>query len=111
MEDAVQYYVNQDGDALSRLLDPVLAQLPDQGIEASTEHKTTATPGGASSSAPPAKPKATPPDAKPMTACLVCKRKHLPLCPLPDGFGRQQRERKKVKKAEKKSLAKAKAAA
>ena len=61
MEDAIQYYVTNDGDALWRLLDPVVALLPDQGIEDTTEHKgsTVAKPVAASSSA--AAPSAPPP--------------------------------------------------
>jgi hypothetical protein len=51
---------------------------------------------------------------KGMVTCLMCKKKHLPLCPLPDDFRQKQRDRKKVKKAQKKAAAakaKAKAAA
>lgn len=116
MEDAVQYYVTQDGDALRRLLDPVLAQLPDQGVE-STEHKTGAKTDSASSSAlpdPAAPPMGATQATKGMVTCLMCKKKHLPLCPLPDDFRQKQRDRKKVKKAQKKAAAakaKAKAAA
>ena len=47
-----------------------------------------------------------------MTMCLMCKKKHLPLCPLPDDFRQKQRDKKKAKRAEKRAAsAKAKAAA
>ena len=51
------------------------------------------------------------PREKPMVTCLMCKKKHLPLCPLPDDFRKKQRDRKKVRKAEKRTAAKAKAEA
>ena len=111
MEDAIQYYVANDGDALWRLLDPVMALLPDQGIESATEYKSEPKPAIASSSAtaaaaPP--PSSSTPSGKPMVTCLVCKKKHYPLCALPDDFRKKQRERKRVKQAQK---AKEKAAA
>ena len=114
LEDAVQYYVKNDGDALWRLLDPVIALLPDQGIEGSVEKKSNAKTEAASSAAAP--PPGTPqvssaPREKPMVTCLMCKKKHLPLCPLPDDFRKKQRDRKKVRKAEKRTAAKAKAEA
>ena len=112
LEDAIQYYVENDGDTLWRLLDPVLKQLPDQGIEAGSDGKseTSAVKRKAESSDLPPSAKAT--SSKPMTTCLVCKKKHSPLCPLPDDFRQKQRDRKKAKKAEKRAAsAKAKAAA
>ena len=108
LEDAIQYYVENDGDTLWRLLDPVLKQLPDQGIEAGSE--TSAVKRKAESSDLPPSAKAA--SSKPMTTCLMCKKKHLPLCPLPDDFRQKQRDKKKAKRAEKRAAsAKAKAAA
>eukprot|EP00435_Cladocopium_sp_Y103_P044368 s1234_g12.t1 len=113
LEDAVRYYADDDSDSLWRLLDPVLRQMPDQGIDEGVEQKSDSgvDAGAASSSSKP--PKTAAPDGKGLITCLICKKKHTPLCSLKE-FRVNQRERKKVKKAQKKAAAaqaKAKAAA
>ena len=111
LEDAIRYYVENDGDSLWRLLDPVLRQLPDQGIEAGAEHVSESK--GEKRKAESGQPAAaSPAPAKALITCLICKKKHEPLCPLPDDFRQKQRDRKKAKRAEKRvAKAKAKAAA
>ena len=112
LEDAVRYYVENDGDSLWRLLDPVLKQLPDQGIEAGSEKSADAKGDKRKAEAldKPAASGSAP--EKPLTTCLVCKKKHSPLCPLPEGFRKKQREQRKAKQAEKRAgKAKAKASA
>ena len=100
MEDAVTYYIESD-DTLWKLLDPVLAQLPDQGLEVdhsveppkSGEKKRKAEPAAASGSLVPEPPE------KRLKTCLVCKRAHTPLCPLPENFRSEQRAKRKAKRA------------
>eukprot|EP00435_Cladocopium_sp_Y103_P072161 s30_g39.t1 len=99
LEEALSYYL-QGNDSLWRLLDPVLGQLPDQGVESGHEpapssgHKRKAEP-----SSEEAAPAASPPKNKPPVRCLMCKKIHTPLCPLPEWFRKQQRENRKKKKA------------
>eukprot|EP00435_Cladocopium_sp_Y103_P069831 s178_g34.t1 len=114
MEDAMKYYIEHDSDSLWRLMDPVLKNMPDQGVEENMGHKQEAKveSGRASSSSQPAA--GGNPTGKPLITCLMCKKKHTPLCPLPADFRDKQRERKKAKKAEKRkatAAAKARAAA
>jgi hypothetical protein len=103
--------VENDGDSLWRLLDPVLRQLPDQGIEAGAEPVSESK--GEKRKAESGQPAAAlPAPAKALITCLICKKKHEPLCPLPDDFRQKQRDRKKARRAEKRvAKAKAKAAA
>eukprot|EP00435_Cladocopium_sp_Y103_P066677 s1434_g29.t1 len=55
MEDAMKYYIEHDSDSLWRLMDPVLKNMPDQGVEESMGHKQEAKveSGRASSSSQP----------------------------------------------------------
>ena len=104
-EDAIMYYVENDGDALWRLLDPVVKQLPDRGVDAGAEKggEPASVKRKAESLGQPASADAAP--SKPSPTCLVCKRKHFPLCPLPPDFRQKQRAQKKAKQAEKKAAA------
>ena len=104
LQDALLYYVEGD-DGLWRLLDPVASQLPDQGIE---DSKDTSKPGDrkrkreetVDTSSDPSRPE------KLLKLCVVCKKRHEPLCKLPDGFRKEQREKRKARKAEAKAKAK-----
>ena len=108
LSDAIQYYLEHDEQALWRLLDPVVSSLPDQGLEAQRgvkrhrdqdpeeEKKKDST---RETSPPPKPPK--------LKKCIVCGKKHTPLCKLPEGFRAKQREAEKKKKAEASAKAKA----
>eukprot|EP00435_Cladocopium_sp_Y103_P050170 s134_g15.t1 len=111
LEDAVRYYIENEGESLWRLLDPVLHQLPDQGIDSGMEKKTEAK--GDKRKADDRATGSDGPDAamKPLVTCLMCKKKHLPLCPLPADFRDKQRARKKAKQAERRAAKAAKAKA
>ena len=101
LSDAVQYYLDHDEQALWRLLDPVISTLPDQGLESTRgvkrdreKEKEGENLKGAD------REKSPPPKAAKLKKCLVCHKKHSPLCKLPDGFRQKQREAEKKKKAE-----------
>lgn len=106
LEGAIQYYVSTDADNLWRLLDPVIMQLPDQGVEAASagskkdSNKRKAdqvepSGGGGKETKSPEPPR--------LKLCLVCKKRHEPLCKLPPNFRRDQREANKKAKAAKRA--------
>lgn len=103
---AIQYYVSTDADNLWRLLDPVIKQLPDQGVEAaSAESKKDGNKrkveevdpsgGGGKVSKSPEPPR--------LKLCLVCHKRHEPLCKLPPNFRKDQREAQKKARAAKRA--------
>ena len=99
LEDAVAYYVQGD-DPLWKLLDPVLTQLPDQGLEGDHTGSTPKT-GEKKRKAEPAEPAGPPipePPERRLKTCLVCKKAHVPLCPLPENFRAEQRAKRKAKR-------------
>lgn len=100
LQDAIKYYVDKD-DSLWRLLDPVVSNLPDQGIDSDRGQKRKHEDGEKNKKDDPKKE-----ENKPSKTCLVCGKKHLPLCPLPPDFRIKQREQKKAAKAAKKAAAK-----
>ena len=101
LEAGLQYYLDDEGLGAWRLLDPVVRNLPDQGIEkeeARQGQKRTADgleirKEDRESTGAEAKAKAA---AK---KCLVCGERHSPFCPLPAGFRQEQRAKKKAEKA------------
>ena len=106
LEGAIQYYVSTDADNLWRLLDPVIKQLPDQGVEAaSAESKkdgnkrkaeeVEAMGGGGKATKSPEPPR--------LKLCLVCHKRHEPLCKLPPDFRKNQRDAQKKAKAAKRA--------
>eukprot|EP00435_Cladocopium_sp_Y103_P011387 s2629_g3.t1 len=110
LEDAIRYYVENDGDTLWRLLDPVIRLLPDQGVEASSGSRKESGAEKRKAEDSVQHPEVPPDPKKPLVTCLMCKKKHLPLCKLPEDFRLKQRDRKKAKQARKRE-AKAKAKA
>ena len=98
---AIQYYLDHDEQALWRLLDPVVSTLPDQGVESqrgTKRPKETDVEEEKKGSKP--RDSSPPPKGGKLKKCLVCGKKHTPLCKLPDGFRAKQREAEKKKKAE-----------
>eukprot|EP00435_Cladocopium_sp_Y103_P019421 s1582_g4.t1 len=100
------------------LLDPVIESLPDQGIEAEvrgSKRKMTGEPTKQEEPAKQSRPgyPANPYDAdgNPRVTCLVCRKKHLPLCPMPEGYRQAKRDRQKARKKELKTTAAKTAAA
>lgn len=97
LQDAIKYYVDKD-ESLWRLLDPVVSNLPDQGIDSDRGHKRKL------EDAEKTKKEENPKDeVKAAKTCLVCGKKHLPLCKLPPDFRAKQRAAKKAAKAAKKA--------
>ena len=101
------------------MLDPVIDSLPDQGVE-----KTGSSSQGAGTKRKHVEPtdddkpdkKTTDSDPKHAVTskgpkCLVCGKKHTPLCPFPPGFRKKQREENLKKKVEAKAKASANAGA
>ena len=104
LNDGVVHYLDNESLNIWRLLDPVIASLPDQGVEAApgkadvakgTKRKSQTS----SESEEPKSTKVKKGDDKPSTLkkCLVCGKKHHPLCVLPEGFRKKQREERKLR--------------
>lgn len=89
--DCLEYYLDTPNASLWRLLEPV----PEAGGTTSTDGKddkgTKRAADGSEKKEQGAKVK----------TCLICGKKHEPLCPLPPNFRKDQREAKKVAKAKK----------
>ena len=104
LEEALTYYVNNESDPLWRLLDPVLKNLPDQGVDQASSHQSK---GGDKRKAARLEDDDSDrmADKKPKKAikCLVCGKTHEPLCKLPPDFRKKQRDRKKQKLAKQKA--------
>ena len=86
--------------SLWRLLDPVIHSLPDQGIEkVSSANAKRKREESDREDEPSPLPRRKPEDLKKKkkTQCLVCGKRHEPLCPLPEGFRKQKRAARKGK--------------
>ena len=109
LESGLQFYLDDDGQALWRLLDPVIRSLPDQGIERAPKGKKRKgdEDGGDRKSRDSPEPlsRKSGPSAPKLKQCLVCKKRHTPLCQLPENFRRQQRAERRTKKNEAKAKA------
>ena len=105
LQDALQFYVESD-DGLWRLLDPVISHLPDQGIEETSKDPSKTDDKKRKREEPAERSSASSPPEKKLKLCVVCKKHHEPLCPLPEGFRKEQREKRRQKKAEAKAKAK-----
>ena len=97
LEEALNYYL-KNSDPLWRLLDPVLIQLPDQGIDAMEGPAPSFGEKRKAKAALEAEPSKGSTGEKTGKKCLVCGKVHTPLCPLPEGFRKQQRDNRKKKK-------------
>lgn len=99
---AILYHLENDNLALWRLLDPVMASLPDQGVEKVMEkgdkkRKLESPEPGVDEKAEPAKDG----PGKAKKKCLVCGVRHTPLCTLTPEIRKKLREEQKKAKAEK----------
>ena len=105
LESAVQYYVGTDADNLWRLLDPVIKQLPDQGVESATAEtkKDNKRKVDESDLGGDGVRRTKSPDPPRLKMCLVCHKRHEPLCKLPPDFRKNQREAQKKAKAAKRA--------
>ena len=99
LDDAIGKYLGADTHPLWRLLDPVMESLPDQGIEKSREgqKKRKKTEKDDETSEVPGDPKKREQAKK---RCLVCGKKHLPLCQLTKEIRTRLKAEKKAKNAE-----------
>ena len=99
LEDAIKYHLEHEELAVWRLIDPVVATLPDQGIEAGPHGtKRRADGEGVKRDVSPPSDKVNP-AAKKKKKCLVCQKKHFPFCTLPPGFRQKKKEEEKQRKA------------
>ena len=108
ISDGIKNYLDKPADSLWRLCEPQLESLPDQGLERHQDRaggqKRRAEVEDSSASRPRKEQKDTlPGDDRPLRMCLVCKTRHEPLCPLPPGWRKEQRDKKKAAKAKKAS--------
>ena len=107
LEAGLQYYLDGDGASLWRLLDPVIKSLPDQGVEKTLKGRKRKgeerdDEPGRSGEKTPLERKHQPGGVK-LKQCLVCKKRHAPLCPLPENFRKNKRAETRAKKAEAKA--------
>lgn len=106
LDSAIQGYLNDDSLNLWRLLDTVVSGLPDQGIENSSGVKTEQrskrkgeeSDKDSSESMEAKKEKKAKAD-KPKKKCLVCGKRHEPLCQLTKEIRKKLKEDGKAKKA------------
>lgn len=106
LENGLSFYLNDESQGIWRLLDPVVKSLPDQGVEkqqaprgpeVGKKRKERDSPDREERSPLPRRSQQLP-----KKTCFVCKKKHWPLCPLPEhpsGRRKQQKEKAKAKKA------------
>lgn len=103
--DCLQYYLGNQSVSLWRLLDPVPEHHPDQGLERRDTTKKTEEPKGTKRTLPednePKGDHGKKSQEKTGKKCWVCQKVHEPLCPLPEGYRKKQREERKAKKAAK----------
>lgn len=103
LDGGIKHHLLNNQIGLWRLLDPVVRSLPDQGVEKKyTGQKRGRTPspdrGRELSPLPRRRPENPPPKKKKkLTQCLVCKKRHEPLCKFPEGFRRKQRDEKRAR--------------
>ena len=98
VSDGIQNYIDKPNDVLWRLCDPQVESLPDQGLErqsGSSKRKTEEDDDRVVKKAKGGKG-AGKDEERPPRLCLVCLTRHEPLCPLPPGFRKEQREKKKA---------------
>lgn len=109
MEAGVDHYSNRQDEALWQLLRPVPKSLPDQGVDAGATTSLGADKDAARERASkrPISPE-KPPAPKRLVRCLMCGKKHEPLCHMPEDFRRKQREKARRAKAAAKPHAKGK---
>lgn len=101
-KNGLAYYLNNETLGIWRLLDPVIKTLSSQGIE-----KVASSRGGEvdrkrkdrDTSPKNRSPLTRRNPGPPKKTCLVCKKKHLPLRSLPDGFRKKMKEEANAKKA------------
>ena len=107
VEDGVNYYLNNMDHSLWKGLMPQVHNLPDQGIDRPTGREKVKDASAASGSKKDDKDDKArdrsrdraPPDR--LKVCIVCKKRHEPLCAIPEGFRREQRQKQKEAKAAK----------
>ncbi len=95
---ALKYHLDRDDIPLWRLLDPVMAALPDQGIESGkmpTEHKSDKKRKHSSDDGEGSDKKEEKPKRK--RKCLVCGKKHTPFCTLTPEIRKKLKNDKKAK--------------
>ena len=85
LEAAISHYLEMGKDGLWKLLDPVIRSLPDQGIDKGAKKTKTEASGSMDERSPLSRKRTRaaeedPREPKIKKQCLVCKRKHWPLC-------------------------------
>ena len=102
--DCLEHYLDNPNASLWRMLEAVPEGVPDQGVERAqdvgqpgqNDGKVKDPSRGVKRGSDGAELDEEP--VKKLKTCLVCSKKHEPLCPLPPGFRKQQREAAKQAK-------------
>lgn len=105
LEDAIRFYADHKDAMIWRLVEPVPASLPDQGIDlGDQEHKDAkkAEQEAAKKRKLDDEKKEDPNKGK---VCLICNKRHTPLCKIPPGWRKEQREAAKKAKRDKAAAA------
>lgn len=109
LDSGVNYHLENEHVTLWKLLDPVIESLPDQGLESepkglkrkAAEDREKAIKAESNQETPSTSEK----QQIPKITCLICKKKHLPLCPMPEAWRRERREKAKARKKDLKTTA------
>lgn len=95
----LEYYLDNPNSGLWKMLDVVPESLPDQGQEKGAKDGSTGeapTPHGRGQKRPHEGDQTDVKDAPPLKLCLVCKKRHSPFCPMPEGFRKELRAKEKA---------------
>ena len=100
LEDAIKFYAENKDEMIWRLVEPVPVNLPDQGVDTG-DHDAKDAKHPKEDPAKKRKIDEDPPKEDPKgKVCLICGKRHTPLCALPPGWRKEQREAAKKKKKE-----------
>ena len=112
LDSGVNYHLENEHVTLWKLLDPVIESLPDQGLESEPKglkRKAAEDREKANKAIKAESNQETPSTSEkqqiPRITCLICKKKHLPLCPMPEAWRRERREKAKARKKDLKTTA------
>eukprot|EP00435_Cladocopium_sp_Y103_P062690 s206_g24.t1 len=96
----INYHLENEQLNIWRLLDPAIHNLPDQGVEkkgSGSKKRPREESGDQEPSPLPRRRPQEPPKKKKKVKCLMCGKRHEPLCKMPEGYRRQLRAQEKAK--------------
>lgn len=104
LEGAIRFYADHKDEMIWRLVEPVPASLPDQGIDLG-DHEHKETKRAENEAAKKRKIEDEKKEEAKGKVCLICNKKYTPLCPIPPGWRKEQREAAKEAKKDRAAAA------